>query len=29
MKQAQEALGREREARAKIYQPPPHQPPAS
>jgi hypothetical protein len=29
MKQAQEALERERQARAKIYQPPPHQPPTS
>lgn len=28
MKQAAEALQREREARAKIYQPPPHNPPA-
>ena len=29
MKQAKEALERERQARAKIYQPPPHRPPAS
>jgi hypothetical protein len=29
MKQAKEALDRERQARAKIYQPPPHRPPAS
>jgi hypothetical protein len=28
MKQAKEALERERQARAKIYQPPPHRPPA-
>jgi hypothetical protein len=28
MKQAKEALERERQARAKIYQPPPHLPPA-
>jgi hypothetical protein len=29
MKQAKDALERERQARAKIYQPPPHRPPAS